>query len=267
MTTAQKIIKYFAIGLAFAIILGILSCIMFGLSTISNFFGDKESTIEDLKDIGINSNDVSVLDIDIMYANLIIKKGDTLVAQTNNEHITTTNNGNKLIIKEKKHISFNNNSDLIVYVPEDLIFDGVSINAGAGKIEVESLTTKILEFDLGAGKTTIDNLVVLGSAEIDGGAGQTTISNSSINNLDLDTGVGKCTLVSELIGKNNIDVGVGKLDITLLGEKEDYRIIAEKGLGSIKLDNEEIKSKKVYGNGVNNIDISGGIGSIDIKFK
>jgi len=269
MTTAQKIIKYFAIALAFSIILGILSCIMYGLSTISNFFSDKDNSIENLKDIDINSSLVSILDIDILSSNLIIKEGDVLKIETNSEYITTNQNNNKIIIKEKKHNWFikNDKSDLIVYIPKNFVFDGISIDAGAGKIEIENISTKILEFDLGAGKTTIDNLYVSGSAEIDGGAGEITIQNSSINNLDLDTGIGECSLVSKLIGKSEINMGVGKLDITLIGSIDDYRIYAEKGIGSIKLNNESIKSNKSYGNGINSIDISGGIGSINVILK
>lgn len=270
MTTAQKIIKYAAIAFAFLLIFGILSCIMFGLSQMSNYFNDNDSDIlEELKEINISGDDVSVIDIEVKYANLVIKTGDTLKVETNNKYITTNQEKNKIIIQEKKHGWFkrNDKSDLIIYIPEDFIFDGVSIDAGAGKIEIDNLSTKILEFDLGAGKTNINNLVVFNNAEIDGGAGEITISNGSINNLDLDTGVGKCTLISELIGKNEIDVGVGELNVTLLGNKEDYKISAEKGIGSIKLDNENVKSQQIYGNGVNNIDISGGIGSIDIKFR
>lgn len=270
MTQTQKIIKYFAIAFAFALIFGIFSCIMFGLSQISTYFNNNDSDmLEDLEEMNINIDNISMIDIDIRYANLIIKTGDTLKAETNNKYITIKQENNKLIINEKKHSLFNNNdkSNLIIYVPQDFIFDGVSIEAGAGKIQIDNLNTKILKFDLGAGKTEINNLVVSTSAEIDGGAGEITISNGNIKNLDLDTGVGKCTLTSELIGKNEIDVGVGELDITLLGSKEDYKIIAEKGIGNIKIDSESIKSEQVYGTGINIIDISGGIGSINIKFK
>ena len=70
MTKAQKIIKYFAIGFAFSLILGILSSIMFGLSTISSFFSDKGSDIKaELKDINVDSSNVYILAIDIMYSN------------------------------------------------------------------------------------------------------------------------------------------------------------------------------------------------------
>lgn len=267
MTQAQKIIKYFAIAFAFLLIFGILSCIMFGLSKISDSF-EEDDNLENLKELNIDTSDISILDIDVLYADLTVKIGDELKAETNNEYITTSKEGNKLIIKEKKSSWFNKSeSSLIVYIPEELVFDGVSIDAGAGKIQIDNLNTKMLEFDLGVGKTEINNLVVVGSADIDGGAGEFIISNGSINNLELDTGVGKCTLISELEGKNEIDVGVGELDITILGNKEDYRIVAQKGIGSIKLDNEKIKSDKVYGTGKNSIDISGGIGEINIQFE
>lgn len=268
MTTPQKIIKYFAIAFAFSLILGILSSIMFGISTISNFFDEEEDNISnDLTDINISSDDVSILDIDVLYTNLVIKEGDILKAETNNKNIITSHNENKLIIKEKKHISFNNDNDLIVYIPKDFIFDGVSIDVGAGNFEIDALNTKILELDLGAGKTNIENLYVLGSADIDGGAGDFSILNGEINNLDLDIGVGKTTLTSTLLGKSEIDAGVGKLDITLIGSKDDYTIKAEKGLGNIKLNNDSIKANKVFGTGTNRIDISGGVGSININIS
>lgn len=269
MTSAQKIIKYFAIGFAFCIIIGIFSLLMFGLSEISTYFDNNDTKVmENLKEININTEAVSILEIDVKYANLTIKTGDDLKAETNNKYITINQDGNKIIISDKKRSWFNNDkSDLIIYIPENLIFDGVSIETGAGKVEIDSLSAKILEFNLGAGKTSINNLIVLGNAEIDGGAGEFTILNGNISNLDLDTGVGKCTLRSELIGNNEIDVGVGELNITLLGNKEDYRVIAEKGIGSIKLENKNIKSEQVYGTGSNNINVSGGVGSININFE
>lgn len=269
MTSAQKIIKYFAIGFAFCIIIGIFSLLMFGLSEVSNYFDNNDTKVmENLKEMNINAEDVSILNIDIKYANLIIKPGDNLKVETNNKYITNKQDENKLIISEKKHNWFNKEkSDLIIYIPQNIIFDGVSIETGAGIVEIDSLSTKILEFNLGAGKTSINNLIVSGNAEIDGGAGELTILNGNINNLDIDTGVGKCTLRSELIGNNEIDVGVGELNITLLGNKEDYRVIAEKGIGSIKLENENIKSEQAYGVGTNNLNVSGGVGSININFE
>ncbi len=271
MTTAQKVIKYLAIAFAISLIISIFSSIMFGFSIVSDVFthGKDNNILEDLKDLNISGDDISVLDIDIKYSNLIIKKGDTLKAETNNKYINYEQDGNKIVIKEKRHSWFTrrNKSDLVVYVPYDFSFDGVSIDAGAGKIEIDDIHTKILELDLGAGKATINNLVVENYANIDGGAGEIEILDGSINDLDLDVGVGKFILASKLTGKNTIDAGVGELNITLIGSLDDYELSVEKGIGSAKLDGSNIKSEKIYGNGETRIDIDGGIGSININFR
>lgn len=270
MTSAQRIIKYLALGFAIFLIITIFSSIMFGLSAVSNVFDDNSSDIlEDLKDLNINGNDISVLDIDISAANLMIKTGEALKVETNNKYINYKLDGNKLTIKEKKHNWFfkKNKSDLVVYIPENFMFDGVSIDTGAGKIEVEEINTRILDIDFGAGKANINNLVVESRAEIDGGAGEISILNGSINNLDLDVGVGKFTLNSKLTGSTKIDAGVGELNMNILGSIEDYEIRVDKGIGSAKLNNQDMKNERIYGTGINSIDIDGGVGSINITTK
>lgn len=269
MTSAQRVIKYLALGFAIFLIVTIFSSIMFGASILSNVFDDDSDIMEELKDLNVDGENISVLDIDIRAANLIVKNGDTLKVETNNKYINYKLVGNKLIVKEKKHNLFSrkSKSDLVIYIPTGFVFDGVSIEAGAGKLNIEEINTRILDIDFGAGKTDINNLVVQNDAEIDGGAGEISIRGGSINNLDLDVGVGKFTLYSRLTGNTKIDAGVGELNINLLDNIENYRISVEKGIGSAKLNNENIKNEKTYGNGINNINIDGGVGSININTK
>lgn len=269
MTTAQKVIKYLALAFAMFLIVSIFSGIMIGISTLSNIFKADDNITTELKDLNVQNTNITQLDIDINYANLTIKTGGTLKVETNNKNINYQEKGNKLIIEEKKYNWFNtkDESDLIVYIPSNYSFGDISIEAGTGKVNLENINTKKLELDLGAGKVTIVNLVVEQNAEIDGGAGEINIKNSSINNLDLSGGVGKFTLNSKLTGNNKIDAGVGQLYITLLGNKEDYKIVVDKGIGTAKINNESIKDGKIYGSGLNSLDVDGGIGNININFK
>ena len=62
------------------------------------------------------------------------------------------------------------------------------------------------------------------------------INSSKLKNLDLDIGAGKATIEAYLEGRNDIDCGVGALDINLLGNKEDYQIKVNKGIGSVTVD-------------------------------
>lgn len=267
MSGIQKIIKYLAIAFAMFLTFSIISGIMYGVSFLGNLFDDdKKGITEKMDDLEINDSTL-LLDINVSGSNITIKNGDTFKAETNNKYINSKQDKNKLYIEEKKHNWFhNNNSELIIYIPNDFVFDSISIETGAGKVNVETLSTKQLYLNLGAGKVDINNLDVLENATIDGGTGEININAISINNLDLDMGVGKLSLTSKLIGNNKIDSGVGEINLSLIGTLEDYKIFLDNGIGKTKINGKTMKEDNTYGTGNNKIDIDGGIGSIDIDF-
>ena len=269
MIKMQKIIKYFAVAFALFITFNIISMITYGISSLGNILDINENNeptgnLEklDIKEI------VKILDIEITSSNVIFQKGTTFDIETNNEYINFKQNNGKVTITEQKHnwLNKSNDSNLIIYVPSDYTFDGVSIENGAGKINIEKLTTKKLELDLGAGQVNINNLIVTNKTEINGGAGEINITKSNLSNLDLDMGVGKLTLTSIIDGNSEIDAGIGELNLNLIGETIDYKIIIDKGIGNATLDGENMKNSTYYGNGNKLIDIDGGIGSIKINF-
>ena len=151
-------------------------------------------------------------------------------------------------------------------MPIDYKFFKVSMNNGAGKVDLESINTKRLYLDLGAGKVTINNLEVGEEARIDTGAGKTVINNATINDLNLNLGVGTVTLNSKLTGNNEIDAGLGSLEINLLGNSNDYKIKVDKGIGSCKIDGNSISDNTFYGDGENIIIIDGGVGNINVNY-
>lgn len=268
MSQMQKIIKYLAIAFALFLTFSIVSGIMYGVSFLGNLLdNDSQNITEKLEHLNIDGNTL-LLDINVSSSNITIKSGDVFKAETNNKYINSKQDKNKLYITEKKHNWFhhNENSELIIYVPTDFIFDGVAIESGAGKMKIESLSTKELYLDLGAGKVEISHLIVSDMADIDGGAGEIVIESGSIHNLDLDMGVGRLSLTSKLIGNSKIDSGIGKVDLSFIGTLEDYQITLDKGLGSATIDGKNMSSDTVYGTGNNRLDIEGGIGSIYIDF-
>lgn len=277
MTSAQKIIKYVAMAFAIFLIVNIFSAILIGLYTLGNAFGlvnSNENTImEDLKTISSEIYEISTLKIDLGYTNLHIKTGEEFKVETNNPKISFSENNGSVVIKEEKNnwLSNGNNQEscLIIYIPEDMLdLDEIKLEAGAGEVTIDTLKTQGLYFNLGAGKVNIENITVTQEAEIDGGAGKIEIKSGKINNLDLDMGVGETILQAEITGKSDIDAGIGNLDINLYGEKENYKIDADKGIGSIKINNREVTGdSQVFGYGENYIKIDGGIGNITINFK
>ena len=274
MTTAQKIIKYLAIAFAIFLIITIISTILTVTVALSGILGLKKA-IESLDNTEIvttsfENAEINTLYIDIAATNLTIKQGEILKIETDNSNIDCKQSNEELKINEKhyKWFTYNNiEKELILYIPEDLQFERVKINAGAGKINLEQLDTQRLTFQLGAGECEIQNLNVSKECKIEGGAGKVTISSGTIKDLDFDMGVGEANITADLTGESEINAGVGELNIELQGEKDSYKIKADKGIGAIKIDGKQISNGEIYGDGENEIDIDGGIGSINIYCK
>lgn len=273
MTTAQKIIKYLATAFAVFLIVSIISGVLSAFYALSAVLGLKkvENKVNEEKAM-INfeaSNDVATVDIDVDFTNLIIKNGDYLRVETNNQNIDYKQDNQKLKIKEKTHNWFakNDEGNLIVYIPENLKFEQVKINADAGKIHIENLNTEKLNLELGAGETEIENLIVTYNCKINSGAGKVSISSGKINDLKLDMGIGKFEISSEITGNSKVNAGIGNLNLDIKGIRENYTLKANKGIGNIKIDKKEISEDAVYGSGENAIKIEGGIGNIDVNFS
>ena len=272
MTTAQKIIKNLALAFACFLIVSIISGILSTLYALSGVLGlkkENKKVNDEMNMVNFESEEIATLDIDVDFTNLIIKNGDTLIAETNNENINCKQNNQKLQIKEKQHNLFsrNNKGDLVVYVPENLKFKEVKINAGAGKIQIESINTENLYLELGAGETTINKLNVTNGCEIQSGAGRESILSGIINGLNLDMGIGKFEITSAITGNSQIDAGIGNLELNIQDNKENYKIQLDSGIGNIKIDGTKVADDTQYGKGENTIKIDGGIGDINIEFK
>lgn len=268
MTTMQKVIKYLALCLAFFIIASMLLFIMkVGYHVFSLFGVSNKNDNTEITTLWRKSGEViNSLKIDLRCTDLNVKTGDKFLIETNNSSIKYEQDGHKLNIREKKNNCLSNKKrKLIVTIPEGLKLDDFDIDSGAGTINIDNLSSKKIEFDLGAGDTTIKNINT-DEIKMNTGAGSLKIDNGIIHNLDLDLGVGETTITAQILGNSKLDTGVGELNLKLLGIKDDYKIKVSKDLGKIKIDDVSINNDEVVGYGNNFIDISGGIGQINISY-
>lgn len=277
MKTTQRIIKYFAILLAILIIISIVSAILFGLNIFSGILGLTKENISNKENSEIltsvetekyfENRQINNMKIELYYANLIIEVGNNFHVQTNTNNIEYKQSNNQLVVKEKNANLFNSNNQrtITITIPVDTVLDTVSIEAGAGEIQIEKMATKNLDLEIGAGTVNITDLQVTQKAKIEGGAGRLEMLSGEIANLDLEMGIGDLMLATSLSGNNKIDAGIGKLELTLTDGLDNYVIRANKGIGSIKIDGNEINNNVEYGNGKTHLKINGGMGSIEVK--
>lgn len=266
MTGLQKAIKYCAMGFGIFLIISIISAILGGIGIITMISGGKQGSGENFTE---TYNDLDSIDIDVSYSSIIVQPGKEFGVRAQNvsrKFSMDEKNGN-LKIKEKKSWFWGSHSsgEIIITVPEKAVLDDLTIDSGAGKIEINQVTANQLDISQGAGVLTIRNGNFT-KTDIDGGAGKIDISSSILHNLVLDAGVGKVDVEAMITGNSSIDCGVGGIYLRLLGSKEDYRIHVEKGLGSIKINGQSYNDDTSFGRGDNFIDMDGGIGSIVVDF-
>ena len=135
MTTAQKIIKYLALGFALFLTITIISSILGVIYGLANILGLRNN--DSNKELGNieweqTSNLATYLDIDVKYTNLTLKTGENFFAQSSSKDIEIQQYGNKLKIEDKsRHNWFSNNDaeNLIIYIPQELKFEKVEIAA------------------------------------------------------------------------------------------------------------------------------------------
>lgn len=267
MNGVQKGIKIFAICLAVFIIIHIVGGILFGLSIITNIgFGEDKIVVENYTQ---TYQEVEKIDIDTISSNLVIRSGNEFKVEANNlsNYLSSELKQGILKIKEKKASFWSNNSSgvIIVYIPNEITLKELKIDSGAGKIEISNISVDNFDIDQGAGLLEIKDSKFR-KVDIDGGAGEIKISESILNDVKMDAGVGKITLEAEITGNSKIECGIGEMNISLLGNKEDYSVMIEKGIGNIKIDGEEQTNNTVYGKGKNKLSLEGGIGNIAVEF-
>ena len=229
MNSAQKVIKYVAI--AFAILLSI-TIIKFGLDVayiVLNSAGLVHRSESKISNVNFNELS-SYLDIDLKISNLEIKKGDSFRYESNVDGLESYQDGNKLVIRDKEEKNFFNRkgSYVTLYVPENLVFDKVNISMGIGNLDIKDV---------------------------------------DLNDVTLDLGIGKTNIESNLKGINKLECGIGKINLNLSLDKDEYTFKLKKGIGKIDLNGETIDNDNNIGNGLNIIDVDGGIGKISIYTK
>lgn len=266
MTTFQKVIKYLAMAFAIFLAISIIGGILGTAGLFSGLF-DESGVLENAKTYTVSGN-ITRLEVEISAADFTIKEADAFSVESNLKNLTVTEKDGVLMIKEKQRFGTTyNGAALILHIPTETAFEKANITTGAGRLTADTLSANTLELELGAGEVNITSLTASKNADIDGGAGKITIAGGTLHDLDLDMGVGELNLTAAILGNSDLDLGVGESNITLLGSSDDYRLDAEKGIGNITVNGQTVSNFKSSGNGENTIDISGGIGSVNVIFQ
>lgn len=273
MNKFQRIIKYAAIAFGLYLALMIIGAIVTGILAISvGIYGVKTLTevaqVETITEDIVYEEGFNKLDFEISATQLIIKSEGTEykieTAQIPESTQIENKNGTLQIKQTQKFTTMLENSTIIVYVPENTELENIELEMGAGTVDIENIKAKKIDFSFGAGSVYIKNLAA-SNAEIECGAGQVIIENTDLTNANLDAGVGKLVYSGFMRNNSEVNCGIGEVELNLGGGNEIYTVRAEKGIGDIKINGNNVANESVTGNGENKISIEGGIGSVKVN--
>ena len=266
MTTLQRIVKYCAVAFALFLIVSIIGGSVQAIASVSRIF-DHDDVVGKAETYAVDG-EIENMDIEISGAELEIRTGSDFSVQSNHKYLETENKNGVFCVKERRSsLNFGTNDvRVIITVPEDVVFDKISVSTGAGVVKIDSLIAEDLSLELGVGEVRIDEIIVDGKAKIHCGAGELTVDGGRMKDLDMELGIGEVTLKNRLTGDCRIDCGAGELDLTLFGSAEDYRITLDKGVGETSLAGKKMLDGETYGSGGASIKLNGGVGEILIDF-
>lgn len=289
MNQFQKTVKYlamaFAIFLTCTIIYLVISTIGFAVN-IFDFAGNWTPSKKDNKNTLSGESftdtydDIEKIYIEHGVGKLTIKPSDTegvsVYISDLEDYYKVTNTKKTLKVENK----FNKDNffdfgfrarpsqqvEVIINLPEDYGLKDLDIQAGAGEIILEDFVTGNLSINAGAGAISVAK-VVAGHTDIVGGVGELKFRDVEFNSGDISTGVGRLNFSGELKGQHTIEAGVGEINFDIQGKLEDYDLSIDKGLGKIQVNGKGYKDVNFSQSQTDNsLDISGGVGSININF-
>lgn len=274
MNSFQKVIKYAAMAFAIILTVIILTGIVGAASSLVSVFGGEE---EDRIDYNMDFSDVEKLDISHKIGDLRIKLGSGFrveAANVSKDFRAELKNGT---LKVGEPDSFNvfpwfisgklhKKIVITVYVPEDFNAKMIKVDGGAGEVVLEDLSTDYLIIDAGVGDLYGRNLHAK-KVEVDAGVGNLELRDVVLSDVYFDCGVGNISIEGIINGKSEFDCGIGNVDLKLEGEREDYALDIDSGIGNIRINGRKVAIDYYDNNKADNtITIDGGVGDLEIEF-
>ncbi|MFT4143128.1 MAG: DUF4097 family beta strand repeat-containing protein [Mobilitalea sp.] len=158
---------------------------------------------------------------------------------------------------------------ITITIPKDFVAGNFRLDISAGQVEADTIHANTGDFNVDAGRLSIDELSLSESSKYRVGAGEMVLKNVNLKDIDLECGVGRIQVEGTVIGDNSIETGVGDVSLLLKGNENDYNYKFDVGIGDIEIDGyshhrfDNIKNNETG----NLLNLECGIGKITVDFN
>ena len=238
---------------------------------------DTQKTKQVLNNNQIASTNIQKIDLQMKARDIVIKSGD--VASISYEGILDTDeikvDQEKLKIEDHSKLlkNVNKNGTLEIIIPNHLIHE-IEIENKTGDVTLEGIETNELSLELGVGDVELEEVVIHSGTEIKGGTGNIQVKDSTFySKFDIEEGAGDIAFIGELMGNVKINCGIGDVKLEVDNHRDNYHIVAEGGVNSLKIDGEKMGGSLAtqyndnYENNRFDMKLEVGVGDVQVNFN
>lgn len=271
--------KYIVSGSLF--IIGLI-LIIIGAVTLKNYKTEYYGKLSDFTKT-IENTDFSNVTITSEIGELKVKKGakaEIIAKNVHEKHFKWEVSDDKLTISYDPNDSistkafginfqsvykFNSEPKITIILPEKEYNNFYAKNY-VGTISVNGIEANDFKIKSDVGSVKVNDCKGNQSSSISNGLGEIVVRNSNFSNLDLENDIGSIKLVDcLLLERTSASTGIGEVYFKLSGDKANYDIDVETGIGSSKINGEKGSSHSA--SALHEMDIECDIGNIKVNFN
>ena len=157
-----------------------------------------------------------------------------------------------------------------IRIPKNSSIEEISIDAGAGIVEISDLVVKELKLQGGAGQFVLSDMEV-GELNAQIGAGEMEATGIKAMNAEFSVGMGELRYGGTITGNLDAECGMGNMELTLSGKETDHNYEIECAAGNVDIGSFSVSAmateKVINNNAASNFDIECSMGNITIDFE
>lgn len=260
------------------LVTGLMDHGLLRLKRIDDDDDDSADQEEFTNKMSVSAADIRELKIDLRNCDLRIAPSDddkiyVGIEAGDADHISLKRDEDVLkIIDTRKHFKNLKTVSVDIRIPDDHMFDEISMQLRAGDIGIDRLAANEIEIKAGAGQMDVETLIAKQEFDLELGAGDMEIGEAELGRTDIECGVGSFEIISCTLGGDaNINGGVGEVNVGIAGEKDDFNYELQCGLGELEVFGDSYtslgKDKKIDNGARYTIALECGVGSVNVHAR
>lgn len=160
--------------------------------------------------------------------------------------------------------------EITLYIPEAYSFEKVTVELGAGYLEMDNMFANEVDLEVGAGQIIADYLQAE-KCDIEVGMGEILVHDMQVTIMNAEVGMGHLLLKGTLLGDVNAECAMGAMELNLTGSEAEFNYAIETAMGNISVEGVDysgVGQEKTIKNGAGKtMNLECAMGNIEVDFE